>query len=73
MGGIWGWATWRRAWLKYDVDIRAWGDYELKKELREKLGWEMYQHRREAWDSLYMNSLRHGISSGGLPERLIAG
>lgn len=24
MGGIWGWATWRRAWLKYDVDIRAW-------------------------------------------------
>ena len=56
MGGIWGWATWRRAWLKYDVDIRAWGDYELKKELREKLGWEMYQHRREAWDSLYMNS-----------------
>ena len=56
MGGIWGWATWRRAWLKYDVDIRAWGDYELKKELREKLGWEMYQHRREAWDSLYVNS-----------------
>ena len=56
MGGIWGWATWRRAWQKYDVDIRAWGDYELKKELREKLGWEMYQHRREAWDSLYMNS-----------------
>lgn len=21
---IWGWATWRRAWLKYDVDMKEW-------------------------------------------------
>ena len=21
---IWGWATWRRAWEKYDVDMKAW-------------------------------------------------
>ncbi|MBF0205549.1 MAG: glycosyltransferase family 2 protein [Oligoflexia bacterium] len=22
--GIWGWATWRRAWERYDVDIKDW-------------------------------------------------
>ena len=57
MGGIWGWATWRRAWEKYDVDIKAWGDLTLRKNIHNKLGWEMYQHRKEAWDNLYMNCL----------------
>ncbi len=23
-GGIWGWASWRRAWLHYDVNMRRW-------------------------------------------------
>ena len=23
---IWGWATWRRAWTEYDVDIKKWPD-----------------------------------------------
>jgi len=23
-GGIWGWATWRRAWTKYDFDMKTW-------------------------------------------------
>jgi len=23
---IWGWATWRRAWQHYDVDMRRWGE-----------------------------------------------
>jgi hypothetical protein len=23
-GAIWGWASWRRAWRHYDVDLRAW-------------------------------------------------
>ncbi len=24
-GGIWGWATWKRAWHHFDVEIKAWG------------------------------------------------
>jgi hypothetical protein len=24
---IWGWATWRRAWVAYDVDIKAWPEF----------------------------------------------
>lgn len=23
---IWGWATWRRAWIKYDFEMRGWSD-----------------------------------------------
>jgi len=28
--GIWGWATWRRAWQHYDVDMHAWRDHGEK-------------------------------------------
>ncbi|HSP63875.1 MAG TPA: hypothetical protein VLQ90_12890, partial [Pyrinomonadaceae bacterium] len=24
LGGIWGWASWRRAWRYYDPEIRSW-------------------------------------------------
>ena len=31
---IWGWATWRRAWKFYQVDIKDWGSFGKKKELQ---------------------------------------
>ena len=34
---IWGWATWRRVWEKYDVNMKTWtGDIESVSGLREK-------------------------------------
>jgi hypothetical protein len=27
-GGIWGWASWRRAWQHYDVDMKTWPEYK---------------------------------------------
>ncbi len=30
VGGIWGWATWRRAWKLYDIEMKTWP--EAKKE-----------------------------------------
>lgn len=32
---IWGWATWRRAWKTYDIDISAWRKSIRLEELRE--------------------------------------
>ena len=26
-GGIWGWATWRDRWEKYDIDMESWNKY----------------------------------------------
>lgn len=25
-GGVWGWATWKRAWRQADIDLRSWDD-----------------------------------------------
>jgi hypothetical protein len=30
---IWGWATWRRAWKLYDVNIKKWPEFNKKKAL----------------------------------------
>jgi hypothetical protein len=27
---VWGWATWRRAWAKYDVDMTSWPDERVR-------------------------------------------
>lgn len=59
---IWGWATWRRAWQKYDVNMADWP--EVKKENRlqrvlnnppavdyfEYLYQKMYEGRFDTWD-----------------------
>ncbi|MCE9598452.1 MAG: glycosyltransferase family 2 protein [Spirochaetia bacterium] len=32
---IWGWATWRRAWQKYDVTMRDWPSFKVSNTLKE--------------------------------------
>ena len=32
---IWGWATWRRAWRQFDLDMRAWPRFEADGRLNE--------------------------------------
>lgn len=44
---IWGWATWGRAWDKYDIDIKAWDSIKKKKYLdyllRDKFATKYYE------------------------------
>ena len=35
---IWGWATWRRAWLEYDKDMKAWPEIRRSLILKDKYG-----------------------------------
>jgi hypothetical protein len=35
---IWGWATWRRAWLTYDRDMKAWPEMKDNMVLQKKYG-----------------------------------
>jgi len=30
---IWGWATWRRAWMKYDIKMNSWPEFRNNKQL----------------------------------------
>ena len=33
LGGIWGWATWKTAWDKYDFEMTKWSDPNVKKQV----------------------------------------
>ncbi len=59
---IWGWATWRRAWLHYDGDIRMWPGIRDESWLKDILGdsktvryWSnvfrlVYENKIDTWD-----------------------
>ncbi|NEO22728.1 glycosyltransferase family 2 protein [Moorena sp. SIO4A5] len=46
-GSIWGWATWRRAWEKYDILMRAWQDTGTKELIRKLSLNDRYYHALE--------------------------
>jgi hypothetical protein len=52
---IWGWATWRRAWRHFDVDLREWHDLERSEResrLRSMFSDESERaHWRYVWDN----------------------
>ena len=53
-GMIWGWATWRRAWQYYDVEMKLWALPEMKTLVRDVLGNEkQYNRVKKALDSIY--------------------
>lgn len=44
---IWGWATWRRAWALYRVDMKAWESFDKKKQLHWIFGRKEIAHYYE--------------------------
>lgn len=59
---VWGWATWRRAWQKYDRDLSFWPNWKRSKDWPKKLTdrverryWrnildQIYAHKIDTWD-----------------------
>jgi hypothetical protein len=37
-GGIWGWATWKRAWNLYDIEMKHWPEQQTKERIKAMLG-----------------------------------
>lgn len=54
---IWGWATWRRAWKLFDVDIDAWEGFQEKKQL-----YWLFSHKEIAQ---YYESMFSLVRKGG--------
>ena len=52
-GGIWGWASWKRAWKYYDFDIKLWDDKNVKNILKERLNFFQYISRKSIYDDIY--------------------
>ena len=73
---IWGWATWRRAWKHYDIDMKSWPEIKdggwLKDILRDKNAekfWEkifenMYRGKINTWDYQWVFScwIQNGLA-----------
>lgn len=77
----WGWATWRRAWSKFDVNISAWKNPESKKILKERLIDKayrffvntyddlQYQWRDDAWDYQWELAMMLSDGLGVIPRK----
>ena len=73
---VWGWATWRRAWRKYDVSIKSFPELMNNHQFdklyfsdRIKQYWLknfelVYTNRKDTWDIqwMYTVSIHHGMS-----------
>ena len=55
-GGIWGWASWRRAWKYFDIEIKLWKDEATKRLLKDRLSKLQYFTRKRVYDELCNNS-----------------
>ena len=46
-GGIWGWATWKRAWNLYDFKMQRWKEDKIESQIRKSL-------QTEEWYQFYL-------------------
>jgi len=73
---VWGWATWKRAWDLYDVNMKSYPEY-LQQGLLHQLFpdpairsyWKkkfdlVFKHRKDTWDFQwqYASTINHGLS-----------
>jgi hypothetical protein len=48
---IWGWATWKRAWCKYDIDMKLWAEIKRGNWLKDLFSHSaQVQHWKETFD-----------------------
>lgn len=56
---IWGWATWRRAWQHFDIEMQLWPEYRLSRDIGyfgtqaenvKKIFQSIYLKEIDAWD-----------------------
>lgn len=63
---IWGWATWRRSWKGFDIDIKFWPNYKISKKWKtdcpdivERTFWnslfdKVYRGEKNSWAYSYL-------------------
>lgn len=61
-GHLWGWASWRRVWKKYDITMKLWADKKnwkkIKKSMSDRRQWnyrqllynETFLGKKDTWD-----------------------
>lgn len=52
--GVWGWATWREAWARYDPEMGGWPDPRIRRRIREAIDDdERFAYQRERFQNRY--------------------
>ncbi|WP_198667841.1 hypothetical protein [Saliphagus sp. LR7] len=52
--GVWGWATWRKAWDRYDPEMGGWPDPRIRRRIREAIGDdERFAYQRDRFEKRY--------------------
>lgn len=73
---VWGWASWRRAWRHYDLEMRLWHDPDCRRRirstlqndrfwrLREKAFQQAFDNRIDTWDYqwAFARTVRGGLA-----------
>lgn len=54
---VWGWATWRRAWSKYDVNMDSWGNETTRQQILSTF----HSVRQQRYWSKIWDGIRNGI------------
>ncbi len=61
-GNSWGWASWRRAWRHYDVQMRQWEQRALRASIRQDLGVQHYDALGFWFDADYFERKRWAMA-----------
>ncbi|MDY6784011.1 MAG: glycosyltransferase family 2 protein [Cyanobacteriota bacterium] len=57
-GAIWGWASWRRAWQNYDVEMKLWANPEAQNRIRDVIGdRQQYLNRKKVFARTYAGTI----------------
>ncbi len=57
---IWGWATWRRAWKKYDITMNAWPEFKKQNKIAQI--WEPKKYQKY-WNDVFDRTFRAEIGT----------
>ncbi len=52
---IWGWATWKHVWKKYDVNMKDWKLKKVRSRIKKEFSNEEYQFLSNRFDQLTLN------------------
>jgi hypothetical protein len=58
LGGIWGWASWKRAWLLYDKSMAGWQNDSIKEEIKKTISNDgLYKYYQPMFQSAFTNKI----------------
>jgi hypothetical protein len=73
-GPVWGWASWRRAWEYYDVDMKLWPEIREKKLYEDfSLSCGEAEYRRNIYDKVYSGEINTWDYQWGFAKMISCG